>query len=530
MRLFPLFLSTVLVLQKLFAIEEWTLEQKVGQLLMVHFNGNEINEDARALIEQVHVGGFIYYQWANELSSPPQVQQLSSQLQKAAKATGHLPLLLAIDQEGGVVYRLTKGFTVFPGNQALAQAKQPELAQACAKATGIELKAVGINMNLAPVVDVNYNPRNPVIGIRAFSHRPEEVVQLARYMLMGFQDASIIPVLKHFPGHGDALVDSHDSLPTIQKTVSQLEEVDLFPFRKLASQVDVMMTAHLLVPALDAARCVTLSKTIIQQLIREQMQFNRVVMSDSLIMQALIEQCGDLEEAAIQCLEAGHDLILLGGKRLNHKQHGGEISVEQVKKIHQALVNAVLQGRLSREQIDISFERIQNLKHRYALVSQVAESQDSLEQVGTLAHQALANQIATQALKVFSSKPLPCLKGKRILGIAPVSLKTELDQINCPFQLVYFDPLNLTKQGWKSLLEEFSEDEYLFFSYNSWKYPILIELVKDLRKLGKSVIVIVVRDPLDVELFKEIETVLCTYSPIAASLQAALNCLKGSSP
>lgn len=503
--------------------EEWTLEQKVGQLLMVHFNGSEINQEAQELVKQAHVGGFIYYQWANELSSPQQVQQLSNQLQQLAKESGLPPLLIAIDQEGGAVTRLKKGFTVFPGNQALAQTRQPSLAQACAKAMGDELKAVGINMNLAPVVDVNSNPRNPVIGIRAFSNQPQEVALFAERMLQGYHQAGIIPVLKHFPGHGDVSVDSHEALPVVKKSLLQLNQTDLVPFRKLASQADVIMTAHLFVPALDPKQCVTLSKEIIQKLLRQQMQFNHIVMTDSLMMQAILDQCYHIEEAAIQSVEAGHDLILLGGKQLNQKQNGAELKAADVLRIHQALVAAVRQGRISQERLEASFQRILNLKHRYHLSEQSFTS-EQLKLVGTEVHHELANQIASEALTILSSQPLPNLKGKKVAGIAPAILESEFSQIESFLPLIYFDALNPNDQECQSLLDSIqSYESYIFFSYNSWKNSNQVKIVKALQKAGKSVVIVAVRDPQDANEFSHVEALLCTYSPVAASLRAALN-------
>ena len=211
-------------------LERMTLEEKVGQLFVAHFRGEVANEDAKNLIQDVKVGGIIYYNWSNGLTSPEQARELSAGLQALSQQNRiPIPLLISADQEGGVVIRLNNGFTIFPGNKALGMTGNPKLAEEAALATGKELRAVGINMNLAPVVDVNSEPRNPVIGIRAFSDSPETVLAFGKMALSGYNQAHTIATLKHFPGHGDVLVDSHENLPVNQKSIKELEHTELLP-------------------------------------------------------------------------------------------------------------------------------------------------------------------------------------------------------------------------------------------------------------------------------------------------------------
>jgi len=260
-------------------LQEMSLEEKVGQLLMVHFNGETANEDARVLIQESKVGGIIYYNWSNGLSSPLQVMTLSAELQKLAKKNRfEIPLLIAADQEGGVVARLQKGFTCFPGNRALGETKDCSYAKAAFFAMGQELQAVGINMNLAPVVDVNSNPKNPVIGVRSFGDDPELVSAFGKQALEGLKQAGVISTLKHFPGYGDVAVDPHEDLPIIRKSKEELEKIELVPFTKLASFADAIMTAHILVPAFDADHCSTLSEKTLSYL-RDTIGFKGVIHS-----------------------------------------------------------------------------------------------------------------------------------------------------------------------------------------------------------------------------------------------------------
>ncbi len=343
---------------------EMTLSEKVGQLLMVHFRGEEAGLDAQTLIQEVHVGGIIYYNWANGLHSPSQVQKLSASLQQLAS----IPLLIAVDQEGGRVNRLQNGFTIFPSNQEIAMTGDPSLAESNAFITGKELLSVGVNMNLAPVVDINSNPQNPVIGSRSFGETPFIVISFAKRALLGYHKAGIITSLKHFPGHGDVGKDSHHELPILKKSKEELLKTELRPFKELASQADTIMTAHLLVPALDEKNCTTLSKSSLD-ILRNEMHFQGVIISDSLVMEALLQNSLSIEEAAIDAINAGCDLLILGGKQLIGTHADLELKVSDVQKIHQALLQAVQSGRLSEERLNDALNRVLQLKTRFKLSS-----------------------------------------------------------------------------------------------------------------------------------------------------------------
>lgn len=330
-----------------------TLEEKVGQLLIVHFNGEECNPDATRLIHDAHVGGFIYYNWSNRLSSPPQVKNLSHQLQEEAT----IPLFIAVDQEGGRVTRLKEGFTQFPSNGEVGKTGDPSIAEHNAFVTGQELKQVGINMNLAPVVDVNVNPQNPVIGDRSFGSDPQTVIAFASQALEGYKRAGVLCVMKHFPGHGDVTVDPHKDLPIVDKPIYSLEKVELAPFAAL--NAPAIMTAHILVPTLDPDNPATTSKAILTDLLRNKIGYDGVIMSDSLVMEGLLKQYSSIEEAAIAAINAGCDVLILGGKQLLANHEGYELDVDDVIRIHKALVNAAKLGKID---IDESVNRILKLK------------------------------------------------------------------------------------------------------------------------------------------------------------------------
>ncbi len=497
------------------AYTEMSLEEKVGQLLMVHFHGEEANQEAKLLIQELHVGGIIYYNWSNTLSSASQIRNLSMGLQKLAKT----PLLIAVDQEGGLVNRLKEGFTLFPGNLALAKTGKPELAEKYAFAIGQELLSVGINMNLAPVVDVNNNPYNPVIGIRSFGDAADHVTLFAKQALQGYHRAGIITCLKHFPGHGDVVVDSHQDLPIVKKTKEELTKLELFPFYQLADQADSIMTAHLLFPSLDSQNCATLSQKILTDLLREEMGFQGVVISDSLVMQGLLNNCSSIEEAAISSINAGCDLLILGGKQLN-ADSSLELTTENIQKIHQALLQAVQTGVISQQRLEQALQRILTLKNKYVFSSSKVEYNES-------EHQALAEQIASSALCVLKNKSLS-LKKEAILFF-PQILKREIEQTSFP-QISndsFFFTLNPSQDEYRQAQKIIkTASSFICFCYDAWKYPEQIRLIQSILDTKKPVILIHLKDPIDAQLFPNADLMITTFSPTLVSIKAAYEKIK----
>lgn len=509
-----------------------TLEEKVGQLLMVHFHGQEANEDAKTLIQKTHVGGIIYYNWSNELSSPEQVKSLSQGLQQLAQATqaNHqsIPLFIAVDQEGGIVARI-QGLTVFPGNKALGMTFDPALAELSAFAIGQELHSVGVNLNLSPVVDVNSNPRNPIIGIRSFGDSPDTVVIFAEHALKGYRKSGIITCLKHFPGHGDVGIDSHEDLPVVNKSKEELEKIELFPFSKLAHQADTIMTAHILVRALDNKQCATLSKKTLD-ILRNEIGFDGVIIADSLVMEGVLKNCASVDEAAIQALQAGCDILMLGGKQLIGTSNNRELTVADVQRIHKALVDAVRSGRVPEERLNDAVQRIMELKERY-----LAKSFDKPVEIGSIVnsteHQSLAKTIASRALKsiINDAAVLDSIRNKKIAVIAPKIIRESIHQTSLPkvseeTQVLFYNELNPSVEDIESIVENVKNAEIIIFcSYNAWKNLSQLILVGSF--LDKPTILVVLRDSLDSTLLPKASLVLITHSPTVPSIQAVADLL-----
>lgn len=508
-----------------YSVKEMSLEEKVGQLLMTQFHGEDANEDARLLIQEVKVGGIIYYNWSNGLHSPSQVQALSAGLQKLAHP---IPLLIAVDQEGGVVARLNQGFTRFPGNKALGETSDPSLAKEAAFMTGIELQAVGVNMNLAPVVDINSNPRNPVIGVRSFGESPETVLVFGEQALNGYKEAGVIATLKHFPGHGDTATDSHEDLPIVHKSKEELEQMELLPFAKLAASADAIMTAHIIMPAFDQDSCSTLSEKTLGYL-RDTLGFEGVIVSDSLVMEGVLKKCQTVDEAAIRALNAGCDLLILGGRLLSGERAGFELTVSDVKRIHRSIIEAVKDGRLSEERINQAAQKILDLKNRYLASAKEANPPIDLSQVVNLeAHNAVAKKIASMALKTLKNEPVPSLHDKTISVFAPQLLQDSLDQTTLlKATSCYFKGLSPTEDEIEAAKQAATTADVIFIcSYNAWKNPSQITLIQALLDLKKPTVLVVTRDPLDALLFPQANLVFKTFSPTPLSIQAVCESLK----
>ncbi|SDC38138.1 beta-N-acetylhexosaminidase [Paenibacillus sp. CF095] len=331
-------------------LNDLTLEQKVGQLLMCGFHSQHADEQITRLIRDYHVGGVIYFR--RNVESVDQLTRLSAELQDMAAEAGALPLMISVDQEGGMVARIDKeGMTQVPGNMALGATGNPDYTLECAQILGRELKSIGIDMNLAPVVDVNNNPLNPVIGVRSYGEHAESVATHGVAAITGYQSQGIAATAKHFPGHGDTAVDSHLGMVTVPHDQNRLEQMELLPFRRaIEAGVDVIMTAHVMFPSIEPEPIpATLSHKVLTGLLREEMGFEGIIITDCLEMHAISKPYG-VAEAAIRAVEAGADLILV-----SHTLQDQVAALE-------AIVEAVRTGRILEEVIHQALERIMTWK------------------------------------------------------------------------------------------------------------------------------------------------------------------------
>jgi beta-N-acetylhexosaminidase len=364
---------------------EITSREKIGQLFMVGFMGTSVTPDLATFIKEYKPGGVILF--SRNLESVEQIVELTNDLQRCSPKS---PLLISIDQEGGRVSRLPKGFTIFPPCGLLGRCNSSELAYAAAATIAKELRAVGINMNMAPVLDVNSNPDNPVIGDRAFGSTSDLVSELAMVTASGLQDNNVIACGKHFPGHGDTNADSHKELPVVEASRDRLELVELPPFRRAAAVgVATMMTAHVLYRALDEQFPATLSQAVVTNLLRHEMRYDGVVLTDDLEMHAIVDHYGP-GDAAVMAFQAGCDMLLICKER------------EREVAAFEAIERAVASGMIDMPRLDQSVARIQRLKQRYLLPYRPAILSEAKLVAGCRTHQALLRSILRAKARIES--------------------------------------------------------------------------------------------------------------------------------
>jgi beta-N-acetylhexosaminidase len=383
--------------------------EKVGQLLLFGFDGTD-TAAASALIEQDRVGGIVLV--GRNVSSPRQLAELNRRLQERAAAQGAgVPLLLSIDQEGGEVVRIQSGATVFPSQMALGATQSRDLAYAAGRASGAELRALGVNMVLAPVLDVNDNPDNPVIGLRSYGERPELVAALGDAYLRGVQEQGVLAVAKHFPGHGSTGVDSHLELPVVAHGRAEVDRRELPPFRSaLGARVGAVMTGHLLFPGLDPEYPATVSPAIIDGLLRRELGFEGLVMTDDLEMAGITGRYGT-SGAAVRAIKAGADQVMVVWTR------------DRQVATRRALLDAVERGEITEGRLDASVRRILLAKERAGLFGPPPALDPAV--VGAAAHRGLAEQIARSAITVVraGAGALPArASGARVFVVAPTRL------------------------------------------------------------------------------------------------------------
>ncbi|MEV5889735.1 beta-N-acetylhexosaminidase [Nonomuraea fuscirosea] len=370
------------------ALSGMSVEAKVGQLFMPVLYGttadtvsgeNQARYSAGTpakVVAKYHLGGVILF--PHNVKSAGQVVGLTNGLQRGSKK---IPLLIGTDQENGLVSRMSALMTDFPGASQIGATKDTGLSRAVAKATGEELRALGVNLDFAPVADVNVNPRNPVIGRRAFGDDPKRVATMVSAAVKGFADAKIAATAKHFPGHGDTSVDSHTGLPVIKHTKAEWERIDAPPFKAaIAAGVDAVMSAHIVFPKLDSSGDpATLSKRILTGLLREKLGFKGVISTDALNMAGVRKKYDD-GEIAVRAVLAGADLLLMPN---------------DLPKAYKAVLGAVKSGRISRERLDQSVTRLLTLKQNRGLLAEapVASAERAAGVLRSSAHRKLAARV-----------------------------------------------------------------------------------------------------------------------------------------
>jgi beta-N-acetylhexosaminidase len=490
-----------------------TLPDKVGQLLVLTVPGHTAADGGAGLVRRYHVGGVIYF--GANIADAAQVAALSAGLQQAARSQPpHLPLLIGTDQEGGIVSRLAGVTTVFPGQMAAGATRDPDLVRAQDQATGAAMRALGVNLDYAPVADVNVDPANPVIGIRSFGARPTLVSTMTAAAVDGFHQAGQVTVAKHFPGHGDTDVDSHTGLPVIHHTPRQWWRIDAPPFQAaIRAGVDEVMIGHIKVPALDdSGQPASLSPVIVTGLLRDRLGYQGVVVTDSLQMAGVL-QGHRPAQVAVQAVQAGCDQLLMPG---------------DPGVAYHALLSAVRHGRISPAQLDASVARIVSLKLARGLASEPAVAPSTA--ADTSRQRTLARELARRSITVVANdresasgvrhedRYLP-LRSKRVYvaGPAAAGLSAALQP-------------ELAATGGRIVASPAQADVIVAATRDAVADPAQQRLVRGLVASGRPVLVLATGLPYDLGLFPGMRAGVASYSGSAVSLRAAAAVLTGRLP
>lgn len=396
-----------------------TLEDKVGQLFLVGIRGTSISEESRAIVEDLRIGG-VYLTNAN-MASPSRVASMTSDLQRTARRMDcAIPLLIACDHEGHWVV-LSPYSCPGPGNLGLGAVRSPSATGRIYSIYASELRAVGINVDLAPVADVNSNPGNPIIGSRSFGQNPKAVGLRVRAAVRALQRGGIISAIKHFPGHGNTSTDSHSGLPRVSRPEKEIRKVDLPPFESgVAGGAELVMTSHIIFDALDPGVPATFSSAILGGILRDRMRFTGVVLTDSMNMGAIVKAY-DPEESCVKALRAGADMILLAQEQYDAPMEDFQESYS--RKID-AVIKAVDAGRLEAGLVDKSVRRILALKRKYDLFRRRPSTPSMAEvTVGSPRHRQTELEICRMAVAVLKNDgtmPLRLKESESVSLVNPV--------------------------------------------------------------------------------------------------------------
>lgn len=503
-------------------LKSMSVEEKVGQIMVGFFRGAELSAEQRQRIRDLRLGGVILYSSTGNIENTAQVAGLVTSLQNTARDAGGIPLFVSIDQEGGWICRITQGVTLFPGNMALGAGGSAELSASSAGIMARELRALGINMNFAPVVDVNSNPANPIIGVRSFGSSPEDVARLGTAQVKPYRDAGVLCSAKHFPGHGDTDVDSHLGLPIVRHDRARLDAVELHPFKAMVKAgVPMVMTAHVVVPALDPSGLPATLSAPILGVLRNEMGFDGLIITDSMGMGAIVQGWG-LEEASILSFLAGCDILLYGTDK-------GHEPAEQ-DGIHRALVAAVRSGRISMERLDASVRRILTVKDSYGILDDPYPKVEWQASLASAEHMAVARRVADMGVTLARNdrKLLPLSWGTPIPVVWPTEMASYLQPLlsELPWLVPCYAPLQPAPEDTARVLEAVrGAPVILAGSYNLNSNTRWRDLILSLD--SGNLVVAAMRSPYDLTRIPNVPTYLAVYSDRPASMQALAGIIAG---
>lgn len=504
-------------------IHELTIDEKIGQLIMFGFHSTALDEHARRLIQDHRVGNVILF--ARNAADPEQIFQLNQSLQELAAAELGVPLFISIDQEGGMVTRIKHGATFFPGAMTTTASGDPDNAHQIGLDMGRELHALGINMNLAPVLDTNNNPHNPVIGVRSYSDDPDVVGTYGSAFVRGLQQ-HVLATAKHFPGHGDTHVDSHLALPTIDADRNRLETLELIPFKQaIEAGLKVVMSSHINFPAInEEGRPCTLSHNCLTGLLRNELKFDGLIITDCMQMKA-IQHHYTTPEGALMAIQAGADLVCIS--------HDSDLQIAAVKRIRAAVDS----GELTMETLNDRVARVLAYKSRllpnrpvYEDVRPIIDNTDTRSRMQAIVDAAVTLVRGTSFKKrgkvlVIASSPLATTIADEDDGTIDIlaAVKAELPEFWTMRIPVRPESADIVK-----VLDAASDyDQVICCTYNANIHTTQLDLVNALHQQAVELHVMTMRNPYDTFFAPQLKNVTCFYEYTPNSIRSLIKYLKG---
>ncbi|MER6081657.1 glycoside hydrolase family 3 protein [Streptomyces sp. NPDC001833] len=529
-------------------VSRMTLEEKVGQLFVMRVYGHSATDPDQAdidanlkeigvrtaaeLIGKYRVGGIIYFTWTHNTRNPRQIAELSNGIQRASlERPRGLPVLIATDQEHGAVCRIGRPATLFPGAMAMGAGGSTADARTLGRISGAELRAMGVRQDYSPDADVNVNPANPIIGVRSFGAGPDAVGALVAAEVQGYQEAGVAATAKHFPGHGDTAVDSHTGFPVITHSRELWEKLDAVPFRAaIEAGIDSVMTAHIQFPALDGSGDpATLSHPVLTGILRGELGYDGVVVTDSLGMEGVRTKYGD-DRVPVLALKAGVDQLL---------------NPPTLDIAWNAVLKAVQDGELTESRLDESVLRILRLKSRLGLLDRpYVNTKDVGRVVGAAKHLAAADRIAERTTTLLVNEggllPLSRRTHKKVLvvGADPDSpsgttgpptgvLAAALTELGFTASALPTGTAPSATTVDKAVAAAQEADAVVVGTYNVTAGSGQQQLVERLVATGRPVVAVAVRNPYDVARLPTVRACLAAYSWTDVELRAAARVIAG---
>lgn len=495
-------------------VKNMTLEEKVGQMLCLAYLGTEYDDQMKSLIEKYKIGTIILF--SRNIIDLEQVHRLNTEIHKHSK----YPMFIGLDHEGGMVRRVMNDITYLPGAMALYNANDEEL-YSIYNQVGKELRQLGFNMNYMPTVDVNNNPFNPVINSRSYSDNPDVVSQKSIVAVHAMQDACVLPTPKHFPGHGNTNVDSHVGLPVVELNKDELYEVELKPFQEvIKAGTDGIMISHILYKKLDEVYPATLSKNIITDLLKKEMGYENLIITDSLTMAAIYQRY-PVREIIKRSINAGNDIIMFCGEANDYEQ----------ELIFNEFVSLVKNGEIPMERIEESVLKVMRLKEKYKVtIGNNCLDKNTIKENFNVKKE-LSEKLTEKSVTLYKENGILPLKATdKVLSLFPkINLVTLVDNsgnntttigklLNCD-EIIYDKNNTISLENIVQKSQEY--DKIILATYNVKADDYQSQLFKSLDP--EKVICVALRSPYDILQMPKCGTYICTYDCTNESIKALCN-------